>query len=163
MWQELTSLWHSLKDAEYAHLVMEPLPMYGIGIGALFLILAILTGESKSRMLALVLICACSASVWPYLDLRKEAAPRILATHEPSYGPLIREQTTRREGYAWAFYVLAGISAVTLLAAGGSKGKPFLLMTAAAALVVFVLSLWLHKKECEIYHRNIVKYRPPKP
>ena len=33
MWQELTTLWQSIRDPEYLHLLIEPLPLYGLGLG----------------------------------------------------------------------------------------------------------------------------------
>ena len=42
MWRELTTLWQSICDPEYLHLLLEPLPLYGLGIGLTFLIVAFL-------------------------------------------------------------------------------------------------------------------------
>ena len=89
------------------------------------------------------------------------AQPRIVATHDPSYGPLIREQTKRRTSTGWAFYSLALVSTLTLILVAAGKGRSLIFLTLIASMGCFWLSLWLHKKECEIYHRNIVKYRPP--
>jgi hypothetical protein len=162
MREELTYLWTSVRDPEYLHLLLESLPLYGLGIGLLFLIVAQLTGEGKSRMFALLVITLSCASVWPYQALREEATPRILATRDPSLGPLIREQTERRNRYNWAYYTLAAAGAVTLVAQAAGKGKPFLLVLVVATVGLFWFSIWLHKKECEVYHRNIIKYRPPR-
>ncbi len=159
MWQELNRLWSGVRDPEYLHLLLEPLPLYGLGIGLLFLIAAQLAGESKSRLLALLVITASCASVWPYQELREQATPRILATRDPALGPLIRAQTERRERCNWAYYAMAGLGAVTLAALLAGKGKPLLALAAAGALALFCLSVWLHQKECEVYHRNIFKNR----
>ena len=157
MWRELLNLWQSTRDPEYAHLLLEPLPLYGIGIGLLFLFAAALFRERKSRLLALLLICVSAGSVWPYVSLREQAQPRIIATHDPSYGPLIREQTDRRHSIAWVFYALTIISGLAFIAGLLGKGRLLLLVATAAAIAAFWISLWLHKKECEIHHRNIVK------
>ena len=70
MWQELTTLWQSVRDPEYAHLLLESLPLYGMGFGLMFLIVAIMARETKCRLLALLLMSLSCASVWPYLDQR---------------------------------------------------------------------------------------------
>lgn len=161
MWKELTQLWSSLGDAEYLHLVLESLPMYGVACGLLMLLVAHFAGEAKSRMLALLLITACCASVWPYQDLRATAKPRIVALRDPALRPLIDQQTERRASLNWAFYGVAGLSGLTLALQMAGKGRPMIFVTVIAALVIVCLSTWLHKKECEVYHRNIVKYRVP--
>ncbi len=161
MWREMINLWQSVRDPEYAHLLLESLPLYGLAASLIFLAVSFFTREAKSRLLALTLIAVCSGSVWPYVALREKAQPRIVATHDPSYGPLIREQTKRRTSTGWAYYSLAMISTITLILVAAGKGRGFVALTTVAAVGCFWLSLWLHKKECEIYHRNIVKYRPP--
>lgn len=161
MWQELTRLWQGLRDPEYLHLLLEPLPLYGLAAGLLGLMVAQLAGESKSRLLALLVITASCASVWPYQELRRQATPRILATRDPALGPLIRAQTERRERCNWAYYAMAGLGAATLAARLAGKGKILQGLTLAGAAALLCLSIWLHQKECEVYHRNIFKNRAP--
>jgi len=161
MLKELTQLWASLRDAEYLHLMLENLPLYGVLCGVLTLLVAHFAGEKKSRLLGLLLITACCASVWPYQDLRAKAEPRIVATRDPALKPLIDQQTERRASFNWAFYAMAAVAGVTLALQVAGKGKPLILLTLAGAVAIICLSAWLHKKECEVYHRNIVKYRLP--
>jgi DMSO reductase anchor subunit len=162
MWRELTTLWQSIRDPEYAHLLLDAVPLYGVAAGLLFLIVAYAGGEKKTRLLALAVISLSCASVWPYLDLRTRATPRILATRDPAYGPLIQQQTRLRHETAWIFYAMAGTSALTLLLSFTKFGKYLMLITVVGGAVVFWISIWLHKKECEIYHRNIIRYVPPR-
>lgn len=159
MWQELTSLWQTLRNPAYSHLLLEQLPLFGVGIGLLFLFVAMLGGESKSRLLALVIICASCASVWFYLDLRGQAIPRIVGTKDASYAPLIRAQAERRAAFAWAYYAEAALAGLALIFCRGGKGRFLMFLTLAGALGIFWLSLWLHKKECEVFHRDIVRER----
>ncbi len=161
MWREFLILWHSVRDPEYAHLLLESLPLYGLGLGLTFLIVAFAFHERKSQLLALVVICVSCASVWPYLDFRLKATPRILATHDSSLAPLIREQTKRRQDYGWLYYVMAGLTGITLLLSATKHGKYLLFLTVCCGVMLFWLSVWLHKKEGEVYHRNIIRYQPP--
>lgn len=160
MWQELLSLWQNVRDPEYLHLLLEPLPLYGLGIGLTFVIVSFLFGELKSRMLALAIICVSCASVWPYIDLRDKATPRILATRSPEYAPLIQEQTQRRKDWSWPYYVLALLSLAALSTTRHPKGRPLLLAAVILGAMLFWFSIWMHKKECEVYHRNIVRFVP---
>jgi hypothetical protein len=162
MWRELTTLWQSIRDPEYAHLLLESVPLYGVGFGLVFLVIAYAAGEKKTRLLALVVMALSCASVWPYLELRTRATPRILATRDPAYGPLIQQQTRLRHETAWMYYAMAGISGVALLLGFTRYGKHVMLLAVVCGAAVFWVSIWLHKKECEIYHRNIIRYLPPR-
>ena len=157
MWREAIQLWQTVRDPEYAHLLLESLPLFGIGAGLIFLLGSLAFRESKSRLLALLLICVSSGSVWPYIDLREKAQARVIAMHDPSYAPLIREQTARRKSTAGWFYAMCLFSGLSMILSMAGKGRALLIVTVFAAAATFWLSLWLHKKEAEIYHRNIVK------
>ena len=160
MWRELTTLWQSICDPEYLHLLLEPLPLYGLGIGLTFLIVAFMFGEARCRMLALAVICVCCASVWPYLDLRDKATPRILATRSPDFAPLIQEQTQRRKDWALPYYAMALCSLAALVTSRSPKGRLVLFVVVILGALLFWFSIWMHKKECEVYHRNIVRFVP---
>jgi hypothetical protein len=157
MWQELINLWQSVRDPEYAHLLLESLPLFGIGAGLIFLCASLFFRENKSRLLALLLICVSSGSVWPYVALREKSQARIIAMHDPSYAPLIRDQTARRKSAAWAFYSMSLISGLAFVLGMAGKGRGLVFLSIVTATATFWLSLWLHKKEAEIYHRNILK------
>jgi hypothetical protein len=160
MWQELTTLWQNIRDPEYLHLLLEPLPLYGLGLGLVFVIVSLVFGEIKSRMLALAVICVSCASVWPYIDLRDKATPRILATRSPEFAPLIQQQTKRRKDWSWPYYAMTLFSGIALLSARSPKGRPVLFFVVLFGALLFWFSIWLHKKECEVYHRNIVRFVP---
>jgi len=160
MWRELTTLWQSIRDPEYLHLLLEPLPLFGLGIGLVFLIMSFVFGEVKSRLLALGIICVSCASVWPYIDLRDKATPRILATRSPDFAPLIQEQTQRRKDWSWPYHAMTLLSAAALLSSRSPKSRPLLFAIVLYGGLLFWFSIWLHKKECEVYHRNIVRFVP---
>ena len=162
MWQELTTLWQNIRDPEYLHLLLEPLPLYGLGLGLVFVIVSLVFGEIKSRMLALAVICVSCASVWPYIDLRDKATPRILATRSPEFAPLIQQQTQRRKDWSWPYYAMTAFTILAIFTSHSAKGKPLLFVVVIGGALLFWISIWMHKKECEVYHRNIVRYQPPR-
>ncbi len=155
MWRELTDLWQSVRDPQYAHLLLESLPLYGLGIGLTFLIMAFLVGEKKTRLLALGVITLSCASVWPYLSFLLEATPRILATRPVSFGQMIEKQTQLRQDTAWVYYLVAGISLLAMALTKSRYARHGILAVVVSGVLAFWMSVWLHKKECEVYHPNI--------
>lgn len=157
MWQELSALWKSLGDAEYSHLLLEPLPLFGLALGLVFLVVGYIIKDVRARLVALIMIAACCASVGPYSTIRTRAMPDVLKVTDEAYHPLIQQQTERRASSAWLYYMIAAVSVLAALLGHRSKG-----LALVAAVVVFgsiglMHSLWLHKKECEIFHRNLIK------
>ena len=158
MMRELTSLWNSLQDPEYLHLLLEPLPLFGLGLGLVFLLMSVLLVQRHTRTPALVVIILSAGSVPWYLKMRVKAEPRIAATMDRSFHPLIRAQTERRQGSAWLYISVAAVCAAAL-AFGRTSRASFLSWAAIVmAAVGFVHGLWLHRKESEVYHPHIVHH-----
>jgi hypothetical protein len=51
-------------------------------------------------------------------------------------------------------------SGIALFSARSPKGRPVLFFVIIFGALLFWFSIWLHKKECEVYHRNIVRFVP---
>lgn len=162
MMRELQQLWSSLQDPEYLHLLLEPLPVFGLGLGMIFLLAGLLMNQSKVRILALAVIIASAGSVHWYLKMRIATEPRVAATISPTFHPLIKEQTERRQATAWIYYTVAVAGIIGLFAGSGGRSSIVIYLVLAIVAAAFVHSIWLHKKECEVYHRNIVRYVSPK-
>ncbi len=162
MMHELTLLWSSLQDPEYLHLLLEPLPVFGLALGLVFLVAGMLMDLKQMRLLALVVMIASASSVYWYLKMRVATEPRVAATISTTFHPLIKEQTGRRVASAWVYYLAAGACAVALFAGGGSKNSFVTYIVVVAVSAALVHATWLHKKECEVYHRNIVHNASPK-
>ena len=162
MMRELHQLWDSLQDPEYLHLLLEPLPVFGLGLGMIFLIAGLIMNQSKVRMLALAVIILSAGSVHWYLKMRLATEPRVAATISTTFHPLIKEQTERRQTSAWIYYGVAVAGLIGLFASSGGRASVVTMLVLAVTAAAFIHSVWLHKKECEIYHRNIVRYVSPK-
>jgi hypothetical protein len=160
MMRELTALWNSLGDAEYLHLLLEPLPLFGLGFGLLLLIAAFLMRDGKMRVLALIVVVVSSASVQPYQAMRTKSEPRILALQDPSFHAITLDQSSRRKSAAWLYYAIAAWGMIALVTSRKGAGLIVTSITFALCTAGFITAIWLHKKECEVFHRNIVKYTP---
>src|SRR5256885_10269890 len=53
--------------AEYVHVLLNPLPVYGLAMGALVLAAALLIRNKAPRNIGLFVIVLCAASAWPVL------------------------------------------------------------------------------------------------
>ncbi|CAN5863521.1 hypothetical protein BH11VER1_BH11VER1_20070 [soil metagenome] len=155
MFSNLDILFRRIGDAEYAYLLLEPLPLFGLLFGLIFLFF------SKSRRLALIVIAVSCASATPYMKLRETATPRILAMQEGQMTSRILAQNKLRKDVQWVYTSMtwAAVAAIFLGGRFGRLSNGILIAGAVAALLV---SAWLHMKEAEVYHPNIIKQGPPK-
>jgi hypothetical protein len=160
MKNELVSFWHSLRDAEYLHLVLDDLLPFGLFIGVLAIAFGLGVGERRMRWFGLLLLCVTAMTVWPATSMRKKALPRMLAlTEEVAFVKLTQAQAERRTSCNMLYYATAVLAVLGLGAGALKKGNLVIIAVILLGSISAIHALWLHKKDCEVYHRNIVKQR----
>jgi hypothetical protein len=55
----------ALSQPEYVHVLLNPLPVYGLATGVLGLVLAMALRSRTAQVVALIIILICAASAWP--------------------------------------------------------------------------------------------------
>jgi hypothetical protein len=105
-------LWQHLSDPEYVHVLINPLPVYGLSIAVLGLALALFLRTQRLTIAALVLVFVCSISAWPTYSYGEAAYDRIKAMSDPAGEQWLDEHMARGMKMIWMFYVLAGVAAI---------------------------------------------------
>jgi uncharacterized membrane protein len=101
-----------LSDPEYLHILINPLPVYGLAVGMLALGLALILRHQRVSIAALVLVFITALSAWPTYHYGEAGYDRVKAMSDPAGEQWLDEHMARGEKLIWAFYVLAGVSAV---------------------------------------------------
>ncbi len=148
-----------LRDSGYAYLLFEPLLLYGILFGVIFYGIGHYMGQPKCRTAALIVIGLCSLSIAPYLTLRHRAQPRELEKR-PADAKIIKEQYQRRVDAKWIYFALAIASGLALIS-GGKLASFSNIAILGGGVLVILFSAWMHMKEAEIYHPNIIQRAVP--
>ncbi|MEZ0274685.1 MAG: hypothetical protein ACAH88_07255 [Roseimicrobium sp.] len=156
MLTNLNILFQRLRDAEYAHLLLEEFSLYGLLTGLIFFAVGVYLHQDKCRIAALALIVLCCGSAVYGTKLRQKAMPRILQACEITQVPVIKEQTKLRQDTLWVYYTTAGLAVLSLVS-GGKLGTWLNIVFLVGGGVALVFSLWLHMKEAEVFHPNIKK------
>lgn len=146
-----------LQNAEYLHLLLEPLPLFGFLFLFIFLAIGLLFHQTKCRSISLILLILVSLSVIPYQQQRSAAHSRTLATREVNVSK-VRQVTQLRAKWQPAYLIFAVIAFVALLSGGRLQ---FFLNYVVLLLLLFLipLSLWFHIKEAESFHPNLLESR----
>ena len=101
-----------LGDPEYLHVLINPLPVYGLAIATVALVLALFLKNQRVTIAALVLVFISALSAWPTYEYGEAAYDRVKALSDPAGEQWLDEHMARGEKLIWAFYVLAGVSAL---------------------------------------------------
>ena len=111
-----STLWQHLSDPEYIHVLINPLPVYGLSMGVLGLALALILRTPKVTVAALVLVFIGGISAWPTYHYGEAGYDRVKALSDDAGGKWLDEHMARAEKLIWMFYVLAGVSAISVVA-----------------------------------------------
>src|SRR5260221_11829724 len=70
------TFFQDLSQPEYVHVLINPLPVYGLGMGLLALLIALVARSRPAQVVALVLIVVSAGSAWPVFIYGKKGYQR---------------------------------------------------------------------------------------
>src|SRR5436305_13358010 len=112
----IDAILRDLRQPEYIHVLINPLPVYGLAMGLLGLIIAFFLKSRPAQIVALIVVFICSASAWPVYEFGEQAYDRVLSRADEPGQAWLDEHQDRAEDCIWFFYGLAVLSAVALVA-----------------------------------------------
>ncbi|MFN2623808.1 MAG: cupredoxin family copper-binding protein [Chthoniobacterales bacterium] len=124
----------ALRQPEYFHVLINPLPIYGVVAGMIGLFVAICQRSRTATIAALVILFISAASAWPVYEIGEQAYDRVLTMADDDGRAWLATHQERAEHLIWCFYALAFVSAIALVVDIKKKERPSLLLS----IVVFL-------------------------
>ena len=139
---------------DYVHVLLNPLPVYGLAIGILALAAALLARSKPARAIALGIIVVSSASAWPVQYYGENAYQRVRQISDEAGQQSLDEHMERAEKLIYVFYATALLGIVALVSQ--RKFPKAATAFAVVTLVVGTASLgaggWISKAGGQIRH-----------
>jgi hypothetical protein len=104
-----------LGNPEYLHVLLNPLPVYGLAMGVLGLVLALVSRARAARVTALTIVFVSALSAWPAYHYGEAGYDRVLAMADSDGGKWLEEHQRRGEQLIYAFYAVAAVAALGLI------------------------------------------------
>jgi len=112
----IDTLLRDLRQPEYIHLLINPLPIYGLLMGWIGLVIALSLKSRHAQVATLALVLITSASAWPAYEFGEQAYDRVLSMADEDGKAWLDAHQDRAEDLIWIFYALAGLSAIAIAA-----------------------------------------------
>ena len=113
----VASVWSEhLSSPEYLHVLLNPLPVYGLAAGVFGLLLALISRARAARIVALALTFVGAISAWPVYHYGETAYDRVKAMADSDGDKWLDEHMRRGEQLICVFYVVAALSAGAIAA-----------------------------------------------
>ncbi len=130
----IDALLRDFRQPEYIHVLLNPLPVYGLAMGVIGLIVALVLRSRPAQIATLIIILICATSAWPVYEFGEQAKDRVLSMENETGDAWLEEHQDRAEDLIWLFYALAVLSAGALVA-------PFKWPRSASSLAIAVILL----------------------
>src|SRR5438105_8699085 len=111
----MTAFLHALqRQPEYVHILINPLPIYGLAISWIGLVIAFFLRSRRAQIATLALILISAVSAWPAYEFGEEGYDRVLSMTDDDGHAWLDEHQRRAEQLIYFFYTLAGLSAAAI-------------------------------------------------
>lgn len=104
-----------LRQPEYVHVLLNPLPVYGVLISWIGLIAALISKNRRALIVALILVFITSLSAWPTFEFGEEGYDRVLAMSDDDGHAWLDEHQHRAQELIYVFYALAALSVAAIV------------------------------------------------
>ena len=153
-----------LRQPEYLHVLINPLPVYGLAVAVFGLIAAMALGNRGGQVIALVLIFACAASAWPAVHYGKAAESGVLAMADDDGQAWLKAHEQRADKLIYLFYVLALVSLAAIFAPKKwpKTSRPLAVATLILAFASLGAGFYIAQAGGKIRHREFRNAPPPK-
>jgi len=159
----IDAILRDLRQPEYIHVLINPLPVYGLAMGLIGLIVAFFLKSRPAQIVALIVVLIAAASAWPVYEFGEQAKDRVLSMENEVGGAWLEEHQDRAEDCIWFFYALAALSAVALVAPRKWPRSTTPLVIAVILLSAVTLGLggYIAYAGGKIRHREFRNVPPP--
>ena len=160
----MTALLHALqRQPEYIHVLINPLPIYGLAMSWIGLIIAFFLRSRPAQIATLVLVLISAASAWPVYEFGEEGYDRVLSMTDDDGHAWLDEHQHRAEQLIYFFYALAGLSAIAIALPIKWPKTSMALVIATILLGIIVLAMgsYIAYAGGKIRHKEFRTEPPP--
>jgi hypothetical protein len=150
---------------EYVHVLLNPLPVYGLSMGVLVLAAALLARSKAARNIGLLLAVICAASAWPVLYYGQHGYNHLYRQLDTESQQWLDVHMERAERFIYAFYLTAllGVAAILVQKKFPRASKALTGLTLAAAIASLGIGAWISRAGGEVSHSEFRNEDEPPP
>jgi hypothetical protein len=104
-----------LRQPEYVHVLLNPLPVYGLLISWIALIAALISKSRRAHIVTLILVFVASISAWPVYEFGEQGYDRVLTMTDDDGHAWLDEHQERAQKLIYLFYLVAALSAAAIV------------------------------------------------
>ena len=159
----LETMLRDLQQPEYLHVLLNPLPIYGLLVALLGLIAATYLRSRGGQLTALILVFACALSAWPVAYHGEQAEDRVMVAVDDDGRAWLKAHEHRAEALIYFYYALALLAAAAIFAPKKwpKTARPLVFATMLLSVVSLGAGFYIAHAGGKIRHREFRTSPPP--
>ncbi len=152
----IATLSQDLSQPEYVHVLLNPLPVYGLLVAIIGLLIALFQRSRPAQVAMLALILFSAAIAWPVVHYGEAGYDRVLSLTDDQGAAWLKAHMHRADEFIWYFYALAALAAVAIFAPmkWPKSATTLTLVTLLLACVVLAMGGYIAYAGGRIRHRE---------
>jgi len=160
----IETILRDLRQPEYLHVLINPLPIYGLTMGWIGLIVAFFLRSRRAQIATLVIVLISATAAWPVYEFGEQAEDRVISLADADGQAWLAEHKDRAEDLIYFFYALALLSAAAIAAPikWPKSSGPLLIVVILFGAVTLGIGGYIAYAGGKIRHREFRNEPPPK-
>jgi hypothetical protein len=160
----MEALFRSLRQPEYLHVLLNPLPVYGLFVSWIGLLVALILRSRPAQIATLTIVLISAASAWPVYELGQDAYDVVYSLSDEPGDAWLAEHKERAEHLIYFFYALALLSAaaIALPVKWPKTSLPLALAVLISGAIALGMGGYIAYAGGKVRHREFRNEPPPK-
>ncbi|HUI07013.1 MAG TPA: hypothetical protein VL486_08400 [Verrucomicrobiae bacterium] len=160
---ELHEFLRQLRQPEYVHVLLNPIPVYGTLCGILALIVALILRSRPAQIVAYVIVIFSTLSAWPVSEYGERAYNRVYSMSNSDGQQWLDVHMHRADRGVYVFYAAALVAAAALVLPWVRPRAQLALAVAtlAFALAALATGAWIGHAGGQVRHSEFREGPPP--
>ena len=153
-----------LRQPEYIHVLINPLPLYGLAVSWIGLIIALVLRSRRAQIAMLAIVLISAGAAWPVFEFGEQAYDRVLSMSDDPGRAWLEEHQRRADELIYFFYALASIAAAAIAVPvkWPRSAAPLAVSVVLLGAVVLGMGGYIAYAGGKIRHREFRNEAPPK-
>lgn len=108
-------MWENFSKPEYQHLLLNHLPLIGLGVAILVLLGTALLRQRRAVIFSLFLVSLCAGSIWPVMKTGERAEHRVKSMLYNEDQPWLQHHEALAERWVWVYLLTAGVALISAI------------------------------------------------
>jgi hypothetical protein len=160
---EFQQFLETLKQPEYVHVLLNPLPVYGLAMGLLALVVALILRNRQAAIVALTIIVVASGSAWLVVRYGHLGYDRVYAMSYRDAQEWLDVHQQRGDQFKYVFYLMGLVALAALVSQWKLPRAATLLtlLTLLTSVLALALGGWIARAGGQVRHSEFRHGPPP--